>query len=352
MTKTIFQDDEIIIEETPQMERSLVRIDTGTEVLVPTPLEMCAQKPSDDTNSSNIAIGEYQNNFRELLLSTVGTSLATGGHILQTIGNDGTFYRLVSKTELYPAGEGEFWGVGRDAKGHIDGHGRFSKVGGTAAAVASQVFAQGMLIQISFQLAELQAAIQDIKEDRFKDKIRDLNGAVRSIGNDFLTFTNTGSKGGLYSSLSRATQYFSVLCDVVKEEISGTVSNPKFWSCHDWLFWKNTQKDAARRCSLIRSGLDSLWNSIRSMALGYSILDQETGKKVAFDCIKDIDSLDLSKFQEDLRALPYKEWGGFEDQLQKMQKCLKTILHDKEKKPVFILSGHEIHSLMEEANGQ
>lgn len=138
MTKTIFQDDEIVIEETPQMERSLVKIDTDREVLVQAPSEMSCEESVENNEATTIAVDEYKSSFEQLWLSTIGSSVATGAHVLQSIKNNGTLYRLVSNTKLSSAGKGLYYGVGRGGvKNSIKEHGIFAKVGGTAAAVAS-----------------------------------------------------------------------------------------------------------------------------------------------------------------------------------------------------------------------
>lgn len=307
---------------------------------------------ADNSEATTVALGEYKSNFDQVVLSAIGSSIATGGNILQAIKNDGRLYKLVNNIELASAGNGRYYGWSRGASGKFNGQGEFAKVGGAAAVVASQVFAQGMLIQISFQLAELQAAIQEIKDEIIQLEISRLNGSIKSINRDLNAFRNTGNKAGLGSSLSSATAQFTVVCDAVGRMIDQTESKPKFWSKYDWPFRPKTQEVVARQCSLIGMGLKCLCNSIQSIALGYSVYDPKTGRKAAFDCINEINSLKLGKLQEDLRVLPYDKWGDFEDKLEITRGLLPPLLKNQGKRPIFILSGNEIHNLIEgTANG-
>jgi hypothetical protein len=343
MTTTIFQDDEIVIEETPQKERALVKINPEKEVLVQTPSEMGDGEVADNSEATNVAVGEYKSNFDQLWLSTIGSSVATGGNVLQAIKNDGTLYKLVSNTELASAGNGLKFGVDRRAGGAIKEHAKFAKVGGTAAVVASQVFAQGMLIQIAFQLAELQAAVEEIKSDLFEDFISSLNGSSIAVSDAI----GAKDKTTVATSIPTARKDFKRLRDAIEREIQRVVSRPTLSS--NWCFWKpSVQNVAEKQCLRIGKGLNCLFNSMRCVATGYSIIDQRTGQKVAFDLIREINSLPLEKLQDDLRALPYQRWQEFEETLQKTRDVMPPLLAAQKKKPVFILSGHEIHRLMKE----
>lgn len=228
MTKTVFMNEDIVIEEAPKTKGALVK--TDSEVLVQAPSEMSCEDPFKENEATDIAIGEYKSNFDQLWLSTIGSSVATGANILQAIKNDGTLYRLVSNTKLSAAENGLKYGVERGADGAIKGHGKFAKVGGTTAAVASQVLAQGMLIQMSFQLQALQAAIDDIKKDLFETQISDLNGSVKSVAYAITVFSNTGDKTMISSKVGDVISPFEKLCDAVEREISRIDSKSTFFS--------------------------------------------------------------------------------------------------------------------------
>lgn len=344
MTKTVFKNEGIVIEELPQTDGALVKADS--EVLIQTPSEMSCEKPFEENEATDIAIGEYKTNFDQLWLSTIGSSVATGANVFQAIKNDGTLYRLVNDVKLNQVGKNLYEGLGRN-KGKYTDFGIFEKVGGTTAAVASQVFAQGMLIQISFQLAELQTAIEEIRSELFKDKIRDLKGSSQAV----LDAICTRDKITVATSISAARRDFTRLRDAIDDEIKH-VNTTSFTS--NWYLWKpSVQSIAEKQCSQIGEGLNYLLYSVRIIATGYAIIDQQTGQKVAFDLITLTNSLPLAKLQEDLRILPYEKWQGFEEYLQKKRDAMQHLLQAQMKKPVFILSGHEIHALIKRAtNGK
>lgn len=349
MTKTVLKNEDIVIEEAPQTNGALVK--AASEVLIQAPSEMSCEEPFEDNEATDIAVGEYKSNFNQLWLSTFGSSVATGANVLQAIKNDGTLYRLVSNTKLSAAENGLKYGVERGADGAIKGHGKFAKVGGTTAVVASQVLAQGMLIQMSFQLQALQAAVDDIKNDLFESKIDDLTGCVESVVYAITVFGSNGDKGPISSAIAQVIPSFEILLGAVKREIVRIDSKSYFWSTKNW-FGKSVQQATAERCAQIGRGLKCLAYSIDTISKGYSICDQRTGLNVAKQLVGKLVSLDLKKLQEDVRGLPYDRWGGFEESLCNAQTTLPTILTSLEKKPVILLPGRTIHSIMENNNGQ
>ena len=345
MTKTVFRNEGIVIEELPQTDGALVKADS--EVLIQTPSEMSCGEPFEENEATDIAMGEYESNFDQLWLSTIGSSVATGSNVLQAIKNDGTLYRLVNDAKLSSAGNGLKSAVERLPDGSIKKHGVFAEVGGTTAAVASQVLAQGMLIQMSFQLQALQAAVDDIKKDLLETQISDLNGTVKSVAYAITVFSNTGDKTMISSKVGDVISPFEKLSDTVEREISRIDSKSGFFK--NW-FGKSVQQTAAEQCSQIGKGLNCLLRSIDTICKGYSICDQKTGLIVAKDLVGKLASLDLVKLQEDVRGLPYDRWGHFEESLGNAQTTLPTILTSLEKKPVILLPGRTIHSIMEKNN--
>lgn len=345
MTKTVFQNEDISIEEAPKTKGALVK--AASEVLIHAPSEMNVEEVAADSEATNVAVDEYKSKFDQLLLSIIGSSVATGANVFQAIKNDGTLYRLVSNTKLETIGNNQYRPYERGANGTFKKQATFAKAGGTTAAVASQVFAQGMLIHIAIQLDELRSLVQTIRNDSFKDACNNLKGTIEAMDIGIRNFKSLGNRELLANPLNDFPSSFDVLYGKVRDRMCDIQTKPKF--LENWHLWgKGFQGGIEQECMLICSALGWLFTSIQIAVKGYSIFNPGIGISEARKRFDEMNTLDYSRLLDALRILPYdNHWKAFENDVFEISNKLPLLVEGFGKRPVLVMTGKELRSVKE-----
>lgn len=291
----------------------------------------------------------YDSNLREALKQSIGSDIATAASVGKTI-KDGSLYKVIGEP-LQQNSNGNYSGVYRGENGKITGHAEFEKAGVNAARIASQVFAQGMLISIACDLQEIKHDLQDIKDELFFDHVGEVISILQTVEKEIETyqFGHEEKMADLRRELSTKTNDLRQAVSRRLEKLSPSIT---LWD--NWNPFRPKHDQITAELNLLIPAIETLIKGITVSAELYSLIGPEQGiKSYCYDLKNLRKDIDFGKLYECSRFLPCNERSvSIQNNFRQFPHTVDKFLKIKEQRPVMFIDGKSLKQYYKQLEDQ
>ena len=210
-----------------------------------------------------------------------------------------------------------------------------------AARIASQLFAQGMLISIACDLKEIKQDLQDIKDELFSGYVGAVKSALLAAEREIEAY-RFGHAGGLDHIRVELGLKISDLRQAVARRLKQEKLSPKISLLDN--FFRPKHDQIADELNLLIPAIETLMKGMKVSAELYSLIDPELGIN---SCCSDLENLrkeiDFKKLYDFSRFLPYNQsTSSIQNNFRQFPGTVDKVLQMKKQRPVMFIEGKSL----------